>query len=310
MKCPGCGAELDSGAYFCSECGHVMSRNTVNDSIAPPDYIAQTEPNKDMTRILPAWREQMVCPDCGFECSNGSPFCPQCGHRLEQRNIPAAPPKKNTAYIVIIIIMSAIIIGIISFIVTYIVYNNTNKKEDASPTAAPLNVTAAPATAEPLPTEEPAAVNKYSFESNVYRVPVYSKSSTYRRMPDIHKTDESSDARLNELADVIFDFDRCCEAYMNYGSSEIFKYIKRGSTAYDQQTGYKSKNPGLTQKYLRVEVIDAREYNGYYYVWASEQLEVTENGSVSNTSDRWVYKLSYGSDGWVINDYTRDPVFN
>lgn len=32
------------------------------------------------------------------------------------------------------------------------------------------------------------------------------------------------------------------------------------------------------QEYLQIDVLDAREGGGYYYVWVSEKMRNTENG--------------------------------
>lgn len=63
------------------------------------------------------------------------------------------------------------------------------------------------------------------------------------------------------------------------------------------------------QEYLQIDVLDAREGGGYYYVWVSEKMRNTENGRTEVDDCHWVYKLARYNGAWYIYDYTSDPLF-
>ena len=70
-----------------------------------------------------------------------------------------------------------------------------------------------------------------------------------------------------ELESVIEVFDSQCESYINGISDYPPSYLKAGTTAYEQQVSYKKNHPNLMQTYQQINVINARQGSGYYYVW-------------------------------------------
>lgn len=50
-------------------------------------------------------------------------------------------------------------------------------------------------------------------------------------------------------------------------------------------------------------------YGGSYYVWVTENMTVTEKGSTENTVDHRVYRLEPSGSGYIIADYTSDPMY-
>ena len=68
IKCPACGADVASGAAFCTNCGTRILRE--NASVEP----AGPEP-------VPAGR---TCPSCGVTLPPNCRFCTNCGARVEE----------------------------------------------------------------------------------------------------------------------------------------------------------------------------------------------------------------------------------
>lgn len=311
MKCKKCGTVLAEGAYFCASCGAIVEEQPVQES---PDYDNQNNissgatANPEADTSLSGTKE---CPYCGTMQSANMLFCGKCARPMNdtQRTL-------NRKYIAVIVTLCAILLGFISFFAAYAIYMDNLDDYDKNMNIAATNVPVSNSsvTARPMqtlaPTSQPSAVpsTAQQYSGNVYRTTLYSPYEEYKRMPEIHNSVRSSDNTFLELSSVIYDFNRCCETYMNNGDSEIFRYLKPGSTAYEQQTNYKAKHPNITQTYVSITVNDAREYGGYYYLWVTEVLDVTENGKNSQTTDHWVYKLINTTEGWVIEDYTKDPV--
>ena len=128
-------------------------------------------------------------------------------------------------------------------------------------------------------------------------------------MPDIHNTVLTDDKTFNTLKFVIEEFDKQCADYMNEITDEAPPLLKPGTTAYNQQVEYKQKHPTLNQSYQKVDVINARQGGGYYYVWVTEVMNVNENGAAKVTTDHWVYKIKNDNGSLYICDYTSDPAF-
>jgi len=60
QRCENCGAEVPSGAAFCSACGNTMPKKQ-------PDEV----------------EEGLKCENCGTEVNEGMRFCPACGKAVE-----------------------------------------------------------------------------------------------------------------------------------------------------------------------------------------------------------------------------------
>ncbi len=76
VVCPKCGAEVQMGVAFCSNCGNTM-------------------PPVDMTQQQSGYQPYMIvqCPQCGVELPNGTAFCTSCGANLQnvQPKAPSMP---------------------------------------------------------------------------------------------------------------------------------------------------------------------------------------------------------------------------
>lgn len=128
-------------------------------------------------------------------------------------------------------------------------------------------------------------------------------------MPGIHNTVLVGDNTFEVLKNVIMEFNTQCADYMNEITNAVPPYLKVGTTAYNQQVEHKQKHPNLNQSYQAIDVLNARQGGGYYYVWVTEILNVVENGTSKTAANHWVYKIENDNGQWYICDYTADPAF-
>lgn len=258
----------------------------------------------------------MQCPNCHNEVPEGTKFCGECGAMINENSQPtkesapytSAPAKdsKNTLMLVIIIVLALCFILMIIGLAGWLVYSSSSSQKTdeiqvtvvTDPTPVPTPVNPAP------PVHQPPAQPQI-----VRGIDAYSSAYTYKRMPEIHSSVLTSDSTFASLADVIRDFNAKCESYMNYGTNDIFTYLKPGTTAYNQQVDYKSRRKGINVRYLTVDIQNARQNDSYYYVWVYEEIQQTLNGKTTITNDHWVYKLQYNGNNYVILDYTADPAY-
>ena len=304
---------MEKGAYFCGICGAVAESDDVQ-KLPDDDNPAKKEgyEEKNTNQSPPTVRKTNTvktenirsCPYCGTVQQADMMFCGKCGK-------PMNGNKKNQSgkYIAVIVVLVLVLLGFCSFFAAYMFYTNNVANKDDNMGIAATNAPGSNTSPTPAPIQTLAPNTAQSaVQHNTVRESLYSPSAEYKRMADIHNSVQCSDDIFSELTYVICDFDRCCEAYMNFGDAEVFKYLRSGTTAYKQQTNYKNKHPYLTQTYIDIRVKDAREYGGYYYVWVTEVLDVIENGKQTQNIDHWVYKMFYSGGGWLIEDYTKDPV--
>ena len=290
MRCKNCGREMPEGTVFCGNCGWRMQE------------------------------EKTFCPECGAEIAAGADFCSNCGRTLNIREVPQSTVtrKQNNKSMTVILILLAILIALMSIIVGYILYS-ANKKGTLSESMRTTPVPAIQATDTPAPsiTQEPTPTPTMqvtpppvqNYVQNSGRTDLYSSSLTYKRMPEIHSSIPTSDSVFYELESVIEVFDSQCESYINGISDYPPSYLKAGTTAYEQQVSYKKNHPNLMQTYQQINVINARQGSGYYYVWVSETLNMSENGKSRTSTDHWVYKIENQNGQWYIVDYTKDPAY-
>lgn len=68
VRCEGCGAMVKKGVRFCTSCGKPMVQATVSEPTSTP--VAESEP------------QDKVCPNCGAKIEAGVAFCTECGTKL------------------------------------------------------------------------------------------------------------------------------------------------------------------------------------------------------------------------------------
>ncbi len=290
MFCENCGAKVEDNWNFCEICGAPAARPVKAEPFAAE--VKRLDENDAGRNIVLSVKE----PE---DVEDEKPRAPK-------------PIRAWTVLVLFIIIVTTILLA--AFALKQVKENNSYKAaystyssnpaasgSSKSKTAAPKPSAADVSKSERTQTGGTAAVSK--------RVDPYDPQLTYKRMDGIHNSVLVSDSVFNDLEALIIDFDNACEEYINSGSGVIFDYIESGSNAYSQQTGYKAKHPGLTQFYQVINVVNARQGDGYYFVWVNETLNVTENGSEKVTTDHWIYKITKSGGKYLINDYTRDPAY-
>ncbi len=283
MKCENCGSELLNGALFCDNCGKKV----------------EAKPKK-------------FCGNCGAEMDADAAFCGECGMSVNgaQTSVQkTAPKKKKNKSTAVIVILAAICIALGAVIAGYLIYSGSaeDKQEDVViETVKPKSSTPAPKTPAPTPSIAPTPEPSTAV---LAVTDMYNPSLTYKRMPEISTTSLTDGKTLETLKNVIVSFNSQCESYMNGQTGNVPSYIKPGTTAYAQQTEYKQKHPNLKQTYQKTDVLSARSGGAYYYVWVTEVLNVTENGSSKTVTDHWVYKIENDNGALYVCDYTADPAY-
>lgn len=68
VRCEGCGAMVKKGVRFCTSCGKPMVQMTASEPTSTP--AAESEP------------QDKVCPNCGAKIEAGVAFCTECGTKL------------------------------------------------------------------------------------------------------------------------------------------------------------------------------------------------------------------------------------
>lgn len=210
-------------------------------------------------------------------------------------------PEKQTKKLQIALIVTlsilpiAVIVLIIVLFTSGVIGSNKSSGDMSVQTPAPTVTVSAP-TPVSTPTPLPPRPDRYS------------SACVYKRMDSIHNSALVDDETYLKLKEVILDFDKLCVEYMNNGNPEALKYLPSGTTAYSQQTEYKAKHPTIYEILNAVDVINARYDGTSYYVWVMENMTVIENGEKRTDVDYWVYKLQKNNSGYVILDYTHDPL--
>lgn len=308
--CGNCGAEIEGNEDFCGNCGSPI-RPTV-----------QTE-----------GKSSVFCGNCGAEITNGMQFCGECGTAVgdiqSNETIPGKPVKKKRRTGIVVAVIAIACIAAVAVGIGYMMYPSKDdttvnddisvnapatakpeNKEQASPSVSPSSEATTEAITEATPASNTKAPVSNADEATISnRTDLYNSALTYKRMPDIHNTVLTDDKTFGALKTVIEEFDSQCADYMNEITDAAPPLLKPGTTAYNQQVEYKKKHPTLNQSYQKVDVINARQGGGYYYVWVTEIMNVNENGAAKTTTDHWVYKIENDNGNWYICDYTADPAF-
>lgn len=302
MKCLNCGNELPDGALFCDNCGQKTEKELETGGF---------------------------CGNCGAKAEAGVSFCGECGAPLNDETTVEAPRRETSSnggkaksgVGKTVMIMLVVCIAVMSGLAGYFMYRanglsdmasgRSNAASTPSATAAstpkPTDALEPSVSASPTPSSAPAATVEASASG---RTVMYSSSLTYKRMSEIHNTVSVTDENdFDTLKAIIVEFNKQCENYMNEITDNVPAYLRYGTTAYEQQVEYKKKHPNLNQSVQSVDVLDARQGGGYYYVWATEVLNVNENGSKKTTTSHWVYKIENNGGYWSICDYTADPAY-
>lgn len=339
MKCSNCGNEMTNNELFCDNCGQKAEIHTqINQKRYCGNCGAEVEESTDFCgncgypfqgAMQTDGKSSEFCGNCGAEIENGMQFCGECGVAIgnihSNENVSGKHVEKKRRTGIVIAVISVVCIAAAAGGVGYMIYPRENYAAinddisvNAPSTAERENKAQALTSPSPLSTTKPGNASASDTESHVSnadgamisnRTDLYDSTLTYKRMSDIHNTVLADDKTFIDLKSVIEEFDKQCEDYMNEITDEVPSLLKPGTTAYNQQVEYKKKHPTLNQSYQNVDVINARQGGGYYYVWVTEVMNVNENGTAKVATDHWVYRIENDNGSWYICDYTADPAF-
>lgn len=108
--CPNCGATVTGDEQFCPTCGAYMGYE--EDQGYEDDYerfeLGSPPPP-------PSYREPVICPSCGAQNAPTNRHCEECGARLSQGPLPAAPRPavQATAGVRAVIAIGGLLLGVI-----------------------------------------------------------------------------------------------------------------------------------------------------------------------------------------------------
>ncbi len=91
-----------------------------------------------------------------------------------------------------------------------------------------------------------------------------------------------------EIVGTLIAFNSQWVDYVNGVSKEAVALTKEGSQAYINATGF-SKIGKVTEKFISMEIGDIRQGENGFYLWAAEEIEMTENAASSTANYRWIY---------------------
>lgn len=90
--------------------------------------------------------------------------------------------------------------------------------------------------------------------------------------------------------------------YVNSGDKSALSVTKEGSRAYENAVGF-SKVGKVTEEFLSLEIGEVRKGQQGFYLWANEEIKLTENGSTATASYQWVYCMEPVGNEMKIVDY-------
>lgn len=126
--CPNCGATVNSSEQFCPTCGNYLAYED------EPHYEEDYERFELGETPPPHVREPIVCPSCGAENAPGNRHCEECGARLSQGPLPAAPRPavQATAGVRAVIAIGGLLLGVIIIALLFQLFSGGDPTPDTS----------------------------------------------------------------------------------------------------------------------------------------------------------------------------------
>ena len=88
----------------------------------------------------------------------------------------------------------------------------------------------------------------------------------------------------------IIAFDSQWIDYVNGGSKDVLNLLKKGSKAYENAVGF-SKIGKVKENFKVLQIGEIRQGADGFYVWAHEEIQITEKGVTTDKSYNWIYYL-------------------
>lgn len=92
------------------------------------------------------------------------------------------------------------------------------------------------------------------------------------------------------IVGTIIAFDSQWIDYVNGGSSSVLDLIKKDSKAYQNAVSY-SKIGKIKENFNLLEIGEIRQGSQGFYVWVHEELQITEQGTITDKKYNWIYYL-------------------
>ena len=88
----------------------------------------------------------------------------------------------------------------------------------------------------------------------------------------------------------VITFDSQWIDYVNGGSKDVLNLLKKGSKAYENAVGF-SKIGKVKESFKVLQIGEIRQGADGFYVWAHEEIQITEKGVTTDKSYNWIYYL-------------------
>lgn len=144
--CHECGATVGGDEQFCPTCGTFLGYQDEapgTDEYEHFELGAAPPPGDDP---LPSRSTKTVCPSCGFENAPGNRHCEECGARLSQGPLPAAPRPavQATAGVRAVIAIGGLLLGVILIALMFQLFGGDDPSGTTAPSAASSSTTTPP----------------------------------------------------------------------------------------------------------------------------------------------------------------------
>ena len=77
---------------------------------------------------------------------------------------------------------------------------------------------------------------------------------------------------------------------MNSGNKSVLNLLKKDSEAYRKTANY-SKIGKIKETFKLLEIGEIRQGSTGFCVWVHEEMQITENGTITDKKYNWVYYL-------------------
>lgn len=138
--CPECGATVSGVEQFCPTCGTFLGYEEDHEH----DDYEEFELGAAPPPPPPSQRDVAICPSCGTENKPGNRHCEECGARLSQGPLPAAPRPavQATAGVRAVIAIAGLLLGIIIIALLFQLFSGGDEPTDTTVTASDTTSTA------------------------------------------------------------------------------------------------------------------------------------------------------------------------